>query len=131
MRRAGGPEVFARLMRRLRLRCRRPPSLAGVSVVLGLLVYLLPLYGASPRPAPGGAIDRALGIVFARHRQADVDGAADERPVARPFAPAVVPACLLALTVPGPVGCLMAGRIRSERVWHGPFPGRPRSPPIL
>jgi hypothetical protein len=118
-------------MRPPSLRSRRPPDLAGVSVVLGLLVYLLPLYGALSRPAPGGATDRALGIVFARHRQADVDVAADERPAPRPFAPAVLPACPLALTVPEPGGCTTAGKTRREHVGHVPSPGSPRSPPIL
>lgn len=102
-----------------------------MSAVLGLLVYLLPLYGALPRPTSGGATDRALGIVLARHRQADVDVAAAERPAPLPFAPAVVPACPLVLTVPEPGGCSTAGQTRRERVWHVPSPGSPRSPPIL
>ena len=34
------------------------PVLAGVGAVFGLVVYLMPLYTAVPRPGPGGAGDR-------------------------------------------------------------------------
>jgi hypothetical protein len=107
------------------------PRLAGVGVVLGFLVYLLPLYGVIPRPGPGGASDRALGIVFARHRQAHQDVVADDRPVPRPLAPAVLPACPLAVTAPEPGRCSMGGDARRDRASRPPSPGSPRSPPIL
>ena len=57
-------------------------AFAGAGAILGLLVYLLPLAAAMPRPGWGGAADRTPGIVFARYRQAQTDVATDDRPVA-------------------------------------------------
>jgi hypothetical protein len=95
--------------------------------VLGLLVYLLPLYLAVPRSGLPGVGDRAPGIVVARHRQAPFDVAAEDRPLARP--PAVAPTGLAAVLAPGPDGrpgpAATGGAVASRRA----APGRPRSPP--
>ncbi len=118
-------------MRRALSRPRCPPRLAGVGVVLGLLAYLLPLYGVVPGRGPAGATDRALGIVFARYRQAALDATADERPVPRPFALALSPVSPPAVTAPEPASSAAAGAARSDLVSRPPSPGGPRSPPVL
>jgi hypothetical protein len=99
--------------------------------MLGLLAYLLPLYGLVPGRGLAGATERAPGIVFARYRQADLAAAADERPVPRPFVPALSPVSSSALTAPEPATCSGAGAARSDLASRPPSPGGPRSPPVL
>ena len=107
---------------------RRFSTRAVAGAVLGLLIYLLPLAAAIPRPGWGGAADRTPGIVLARYRQAQADVAADDRPVPRPSTTALVPASTPAVLAPDPTGCSSVG------VWDEvaslPLPGSPsRSPP--
>jgi hypothetical protein len=118
-------------MRRVLSRPRCPPRLAGVGVMLGLLAYLLPLYGGVPGRGPAGATDRTPGILFARHRQVHLDAAADERPLPRPFAPALSPVPPPAVAAPEPATCSAAGAARIDLVSRPPSPGGPRSPPLL
>jgi hypothetical protein len=99
--------------------------------MLGLLAYLLPLYGVIPGRGPAGATDRTPGIVFARYRQAHLDVVADERPVPRPFAPALAPVSAPAVTAPEPAECSTDGDARNDLVSRPPSPGGSRSPPAL
>ena len=110
-------------------RRRRPSALAGAAAILGLLVYLLPIAAAMPRPALGGAADRTPGIVFARHRQVQLDAVSDDRPAPGPHAPTLPSACVPAVRVPEPSGCSSAGDSRHGLAAHRPLPGTPRSPP--
>ncbi len=107
---------------------RRPPRLAGAGAILGLLVSLLAPYGVIPRPGPSGAIDRTLGIVFARHRPADA--VADDRSLPPLSTPALPPPCTPAVMVPGPAACSLAGDARQDLASRPAPPGRPRSPPV-
>jgi hypothetical protein len=99
--------------------------------MLGLLAYLLPLYGVVPGQGPAGAVDRTPGIVFARHRQAHLDAPADERPTPRPFAPAVLPAPPPGVAAPEPAESRASHAAQRDLVSRRPSPGAPRSPPAL
>jgi len=105
------------------------PFLAGVGAVFGLVVYLMPLYAAVPRPGPGGAGDRAHAIIFSRHRQAQLDVAADDRPHSRPTVSALPPACVPGILAPAVSGCSVAGDVQAALAPRPGFQGRPRSPP--
>ncbi len=117
-------------MRRGLSRRRGPSRLAGVGVMLGLLAYLLPLYGVVPGRGAASAGDRTPGVVFARHRQAHLDAVVDEWPAPPPFAPALFPDSLPTVAAPEPAGPLPAGAVPSELVSR-PLPGGPRSPPVF
>ncbi len=111
-------------------RRHRPKTYARAGAVLGLIIYLIPLAAAMPRTGRGGAVDRAPGIVLARYRQAQLDVAADDRPVLRPPALALPPACMPTVLVPDPAGCEGEGSLRDD-VASRPLPaGAPRSPPV-
>jgi hypothetical protein len=97
--------------------------------MLALLIYLLPLYGLTARSGTGGVVDRAPGIVVARHRHALLELVADERPVPQPSAPAL-PACMPAGLAPDPSPCSTAGDGRADLVSRPLAPGTPRSPPV-
>ena len=113
-------------------RHHHPTTCAGAGAILGLLIYLLPLAAAMPRPGWGGGVDRTPGIVFARYRQAQLDVEADDRPVPRPPAPALPYACMPAVIAPELTGCWgRRGDVRDDLA-SGPLPaGAPRSPPVL
>jgi hypothetical protein len=81
------------------------------------------------RPGLGGAIDRTPGIVFARHRQAQLDVVSDDRPAPRPHAPTLPSACVPAVLMPEPSGCSSAENGRHGLAARRPFLGTPRSPP--
>lgn len=110
---------------------RRLPFLAAVGAMLGLVVYLLPVYAAAPRPGPGGAGDRTHAIVFSRHRQAQLDVVADDRPLPRPTVSAVPPACVPEVLAPAVAGGSVAGDAVTDLASGSAPPGRPRSPPAL
>jgi hypothetical protein len=102
-----------------------------VGVVLGLVAYLLPLYGLVPGRGPAGMTDRTPGILFARHRQAHLDAVADEQPASRPFAPAVFPAAPPGVAAPEPAESRASHAAPRDVVSRRPSPGAPRSPPTL
>jgi hypothetical protein len=97
--------------------------------MLGLALYLLPLYAAGARPAPGGVGDRAPGIVFSRYRQAQLDVVADDRPLPAPALAALPPACAAGVPAPAAGGCTDGGDTPADRASRPASPGRPRSPP--
>jgi hypothetical protein len=100
-----------------------------MGILLGLLVYVAPLYGAIPRPGPGGAIDRTLGIVLARHRQAEIDAAAEDPRAPRLGLPALPPVSPPHAVPPEAARGSIRGAGRSDLASRPPSPGRPRSPP--
>jgi hypothetical protein len=100
-----------------------------VGVVLGLAVYVLPLAAAMPRTGLGGAIDRAPGILFARHRQVQLDALSDDRPVPRPYAAALPPACVPAVLAPDPGSGSIAEDGHHDPAARALSPGTPRGPP--
>jgi hypothetical protein len=107
---------------------RRPSIFAVVRALLALLIYLLPLYGVTARSGAGGGVDRAPGIVVARHRHAQFDLVADERPVPQPSASAL-PACMPAVLAPDPSLCSTGEDGRSDLVSRPPVPSTSRAPP--
>jgi hypothetical protein len=117
-------------MRRAFPRCGRLPALASVGATLGLVIYLLLLVAAMPRQGLGGGLDRPPGIVFARYRQAQLDVVADHRPVPRPHAPALPPACMSAVFAPEATRCSSSTDARTDLVEHVSSPGSPRGPPV-
>jgi hypothetical protein len=103
--------------------------LPAVGVLLGLLVYLLPLYATAPRSGPGGAGDRAHGVVVWRHRQPQLDVLADDRPLPRPTLSALPPACVPGVLAPLVGGCPVVSNAVTDLASRPASPGRPRSPP--
>jgi hypothetical protein len=96
--------------------------------MVGLFAYLLPIYAAAPRPGPGSGTDRAPGIVFARHRQVQVDVPADDRPLPRPELAALPSTWARAVRVPELVGALPGGEA-GEPASRSVSPGSSRGPP--
>src|SRR5262245_7260293 len=107
---------------------RRPSAVAVARAMLALLLYSLPLYGATAPSGAGGSFDRAPGIVIARYRHAQLGLAVDERPVPQPSAPAL-PACMPAVLAPDPSPCSIAGDAREALVAAPPALTASRSPP--
>jgi hypothetical protein len=104
--------------------------LAKVGAVVGLLVYLLPIYAAVPRPGQAGGGDRAPGIVFARYRPAQLDAATDEGPLPRPSVSALPLATVPATLVPELTGSSRGGD-GGALASRPASPGRSRSPPVV
>jgi hypothetical protein len=106
----------------------RSSALARAGAVLALIIHFLPLAAALPPSGRGAAVDRAPGIVLARHRQALADAPADDRPLPPRSAAALPPACMPAVRAPGPTGCSRVD-VWDERASPS-LPGSPsRSPP--
>ena len=124
-----GGDCYSPGMRPGSSRHRRPTS-AGAGAILGLLVYLLPLAAAIPRPGWGGPVDRAPGIVVARYRQAQLDAAADDRPAPQPPVLALPFACMPAVLASDPTGCSGEGTVRDDFSSRPVAAGAPRSPPV-
>jgi hypothetical protein len=101
-----------------------------VGVIVGLLVYFLPIYAAAPRPSLGGGGDRAPDIVLARYRQAQFDATADDRPPPRPFVSALPPASAHVAFVPELAGAA-PGRDGRDLAPLPGSPGSSRSPPVV
>src|SRR5262245_64089677 len=103
---------------------------AGVGALLGLVACLLPFYAAVPRSGPSGVGDRAHGIVFSRHRQAQFEAVTDDRPLPRPFASALPSARVPRIVAPTVTDCSSVGDGGPERASRRVSPGHLRSPPV-
>ena len=111
---------------RRRLICRLP-RLAGLAALLGLLAHALLLYAVTARPGSGLG-DRVPGLAFARHRQAQLDASAADRPAPQSALLAAAPARAVTVLPPEPGGAI-TGEPRASAALVLPPSGSPRSPP--